>query len=57
MVVKNSAEEDLEKNFFIKLLNKLFKVYPKIDDEKFLKKINGSYFVTPLFLALIFIEM
>ena len=35
MVVKNNAEEDLEKNFFIKLLNKLFKVYPKIDDEKF----------------------
>ena len=57
MVVKNNSDEDLEKNFFIKLLNKIFKVYPKIDDEKFIKKINGTYLVTPLFLALIFIEI
>lgn len=57
MVVKNNSEEDLENNFFIKILTKLFKVYPKIDDEKFIKTINGSYFVTPLFLALVFIEI
>ncbi|MBY0413088.1 MAG: TerC/Alx family metal homeostasis membrane protein, partial [Bdellovibrionales bacterium] len=57
MIIKSSSDEDLEKNIFVKLLNKIFKVYPKIDDEKFLRKISGTYYVTPLFLALVFIEI
>jgi tellurite resistance protein TerC len=57
MVLKDSSKDDLEKNIFIRLLNKVFNVYPKIDDESFFKKINGKMYVTPLFLALIFIEV
>lgn len=57
MIFKSSSEENLEKNIFIRLLNKFFKVYPKIDDQRFFKKINGKQFVTPLFLALVFIEV
>ena len=55
MVAKSDKTEDLEKNIIIKFLNKIFKVYPKIDDESFLKKLDGKFYVTPLFLALIFI--
>jgi tellurite resistance protein TerC len=57
MVIKSSSEDSLEKNIFIRLLKKFFNVYPKIDDHKFFKKINGKQFVTPLFLALVFIEV
>jgi tellurite resistance protein TerC len=57
MVIKDSSDDNLEKNIFIRLLNKFFKVYPKIDDQSFFKKIQGKHYVTPLFLALIFIEI
>lgn len=57
MVIKDSSEENLEHNIFIRFLNKIFRVYPRIDDQKFFKNIEGKRYVTPLFLALIFIEI
>ena len=57
MVIKNSSDEDLDKNIFIRLFNKVFNIYPKIEGQSFFKKIDGKRYVTPLFLALIFIEI
>lgn len=57
MVFKSSEEDTLENNFLIKFLKKIFNIYPHIDNHKFFKKIDGKKHVTPLFLALVFIEM
>lgn len=50
-------KQDLSQNFIIKLLNKMFKVYSEIVGDKFFLKKDRSLFVTPLFIALIFIEL
>lgn len=57
MLFKSSEEEDLETNFMIKLLKKFFKIYPKIENQKFFVKIDGVRMVTPLFIGLVFIEL
>ena len=57
MMFAGTEQEDLSKNKLIKLLNKMFKVHPKIEGDKFFVKKEGVTWVTPLFLALIFIEL
>jgi len=57
MIVKDSSKDDFGENVFIRMLNKVFKVYNNVDDQSFFKKINGEQYVTPLFLALVFIEV
>jgi len=57
MFFKSSEEEDLETNFMIKLLKRFFKIYPKIENQKFFVKIDGKKMVTPLFIGLVFIEL
>lgn len=49
--------QDLETNFIVKQLKKIFRVHPYMEGEKFFIKRNGLTYVTPCFLALIFIEI
>lgn len=57
MFFAGTDEQDLENNFIIRQLKKMFRVYPKIDGPKFFINKDGLTFVTPLFLALVFLEM
>ena len=48
---------DPEKNPVIKLFKKFFKVTPNIEGQKFFTKKEGILYATPLFIALLFIEV
>lgn len=53
---KDNETVDLEHTFLIRYLNRHFKIYHRIDDEHFTKRINGVLHLTPLLLALMAIE-
>jgi tellurite resistance protein TerC len=57
MCFAGTEETDLEKNFLIRWLKKLFPVHPKIEGDRFFFVKDGKRFVTPLFIALIFLEL
>jgi len=57
MFFAGTEEKDLKDNAIIKLLNKIFRVHPKIVGQKFFLRKKGLLYVTPLFLALLFIEL
>ncbi len=46
-----------EKNPLIRLLRRFMAVTPEIDGPRFFKRINGVAYATPLFVALVFIEI
>ena len=48
---------DPEKNPVIKLFKKFFKVTPRIEGQKFFIRKEGFLYATPLFIALLFIEV
>lgn len=56
MFFAGDEKPDLEQNFIVKKLKKIFLIHPKIEGDHFFHYINGVRHVTPLFLALIFIE-
>ena len=56
MFFMGTKQENLENNFIVKQLRKIFRVHDKLEGEKFFIKKNGLTYVTPLFLALVFIE-
>jgi len=57
MFFSGTKPQNLEDNFIIRQLNKLFRVHPQIEGQKFFFKKDGLIYVTPLFLALIFLEL
>lgn len=57
MFFAGTKQQDLENNFIVKQLKKVFKIHPQIEGQKFFLKKNGATYVTPLFLALIFLEL
>ncbi len=57
MFFSGTAPQSLENNFIVKQLNKIFRVYPKHVGQKFFLKKDGLIYVTPLFLALLFLEL
>jgi tellurite resistance protein TerC len=57
MAFAGDEETDLEKNFLIRLLRRFFPVHPKIEGDKFFIIQSGKRMVTPLFIALIFLEL
>lgn len=57
MFFAGTAPQNLENNFVVKILNKIFRVHPKIEGQSFFIKKDGVRYVTPLFLALIFLEL
>jgi len=48
---------DIEKNMAVKFLKKIMPIRTEITEQKFFTKINGMLYATPLFVALIIIEM
>jgi tellurite resistance protein TerC len=57
MFFAGTKPQDLENNFLVKQLKRVFRVHPKIEGQKFFLKKDGVTYVTPLFLALIFLEL
>ncbi len=57
IVFSTGKQPSLENNFAIRMLKKLFRVHPEIAGNKFFIRKNGLIYVTPLFLALIFLEL
>ncbi len=57
MFFAGTEAQNLENNFIIRQLKKVFKVHPKIEGQKFFFKKDGVTYVTPLFLALVFLEL
>ncbi len=52
----HDAEQDLSKNFAVRMVHKFFKVSEEYDGEKFFTVKNGIKMATPLFVALMVIE-
>lgn len=52
----HDEEQDLSKNFAVRMVHKFFKVSDDYDGEKFFTVKNGIKMVTPLFVALMVIE-
>jgi len=57
MFFAGTAPQNLENNFVVKILNRIFRVHPKLEGQSFFIKKEGVTYVTPLFLALIFLEL
>lgn len=57
MFFAGTKTQSLENNFVIKQLKRIFRVHPEIVGQKFFIKKQGLTYVTPLFLALIFLEL
>jgi len=57
MFFAGTKPQNLENNFIVRQLKKVFRVHPKIKGQKFFFKKDGLTYVTPLFLALIFLEL
>lgn len=57
MFFAGTQPQNLENSFIVKQLKKIFRIHPHIEGQKFFIKKNNLTYVTPLFLALIFLEM
>lgn len=57
MFFAGTKPQNLENNFIVRQLKKVFRVHPQIEGQSFFIKKDGLTFVTPLFLALIFLEL
>jgi tellurite resistance protein TerC len=57
MYFAGTEQTDLNKNILIRGLKKIFRVHPQIEGQKFFIRKNGLVYVTPLFIALIFLEL
>lgn len=57
MFFAKTEQQDLDKNFIVRQLKKVFKIHPHIEGDKFFIKKDGLTYVTPLFVALVFLEL
>ena len=57
MFFAGTEEVDLNKNFIIRILRKMFRIHPNVEENKFFVKKDKLTYVTPLFIALIFLEL
>ena len=57
MVVEKDREPDFENSKLFRFVNKYFHVTSKIEGEHFVVKRNNKHYITPLFFALIIIEV
>jgi len=51
------SESDPGRNVVVRLATRLYPVYPGFDGQKFFTRVNGVRHITPLFLALIVVEI
>ena len=57
MAVTGTKQKDTQSSMPVRLMKRLFRVHPTIDTEAFLIRKNGAIYITPLLLALLFLEM
>lgn len=57
MFFAGTKPQNLENNFLVRQLKRFFRVHPHIEGQNFFIKKNGLTYVTPLFLALVFLEL
>lgn len=57
VLIADKDNKDLSNNIILRLLNKIFRVYPKIESQNLFIVKNKLIYVTPLFIALAFIEL
>ena len=57
MFFAGTKPQILENNYIVKQLKKVFRVHPHIEGQNFFIKKDNLTYVTPLFLALIFLEL
>lgn len=57
MFFAGTKPQSLENNYLVKQLKKVFRVHPHIEGQNFFIKKDGLTYVTPLFLALVFLEL
>ncbi len=57
MFFAGTKSQDLENNFLVRQLKKVFRVHPRIEGQSFFFKKDGLLYVTPLFIALVFLEL
>jgi len=57
MFLAPSKIMDPEKNILIRVLKRVLRVHPKIEGDSFFIRKDGLLYVTPLFLALVFVEV
>lgn len=57
MYFAGTKPQNLENNFIVRQLKKIFRVHPHIEGQKFFVRRKGLIYVTPLFLALVFLEL
>lgn len=57
MFFAGTKPQNLENNFIVVQLKRVFRVHPQLEGQKFFVRKSGLTFVTPLFLALIFLEV
>lgn len=57
MCFSATQPQNLENNFICRMLKRVFHVHPKIEGQNFFINKNGVIYITPLFLALIFLEI
>lgn len=57
MFFAGTEAQNLENNFVVRQLKKFLRVHPQIEGQKFFFKKSGLTYATPLFLALIFLEI
>lgn len=57
MFFSGTEAQNLENNFIVKQLRKVFRIHPKIEGQHFFFKEKNLTYVTPLFLALVFLEL
>lgn len=57
MYFAGTEKTDLNKNILIRGLKKVFRIHPQIEGQNFFIRKNGLLYVTPLFVALVFLEL
>lgn len=57
MFFVGTKSQNLENSFIVRMLKKLFRIHPKIEGQKFFVRRHGLIYGTPLFLALVFLEL
>ena len=57
MLFTSNKKMDPEKNLFVRMVKKVFNFTPKIHGQKFFVKTEGVWYITPLFMALLLLEI
>lgn len=57
MFFAGTTPTDLDQNLLIRGLKRIFRIHPRLEGDRFFLRKEGVWYVTPLFVALIFLEL